>query len=62
MAKVKEVPIKVREQIVSMHKQMKGYKTIAKALNIPRNTIGSVIRKFRAKGTVLTSNASTRLI
>ena len=54
MAKIKEVPKHLKEQIISMHKQSKGYKKISKALKVSRNTVGSIIRKFKAKGTIET--------
>ena len=31
-----------------------GYKKIAKALNVPRDTVGSIVRKFKVEGTVAT--------
>ena len=34
-----------------MHKQGKGYRKRAKALNVPRDAVGNIIRKFRIKGT-----------
>ena len=37
-----------------MHKQGKGYKRKAKALNVPRDTVGSIFGKFKAKGTLAT--------
>lgn len=35
-----------------MHKQSKGYKTISKTLNVPRDTFGNTVHKFKVKGTV----------
>ena len=40
--------------MITLHRKGNGYKKIAKMLNIPRDTIGSIIRKFKAKGTVET--------
>lgn len=40
--------------MINLHRKGNGYKKIAKMLNIPRDTIGSIIRKFKAKGTVET--------
>ena len=70
--KSKEWSQKVREEIVSLHKQGKGYKTIANALNVPKSTVLSIVHKFRSKGTVATlpgrgrkkkiSAASTRFL
>ncbi|KAI4879488.1 hypothetical protein NFI96_034362, partial [Prochilodus magdalenae] len=49
-----EVRMKTREEVIALHKNGNGYKKIAKLLNIPRDTIGSIIRKFKLKGTVET--------
>uniref|UniRef100_A0A3Q3GZ77 Oxysterol-binding protein n=1 Tax=Labrus bergylta TaxID=56723 RepID=A0A3Q3GZ77_9LABR len=52
MAKSRELSKKIREEIIVWHKQGKGYKKIAKALNVPSDTVGSIVRKFKATGTV----------
>ena len=72
MAKTKEWSERFREEIIALYKQGKGYKTIAKALNVPRSTVLSIVHKFRVKGTVATlpgrgrkrkiSGASTRFL
>ena len=54
MVKSREWLNKSREEVISLHKQGYGYKKIAKTLNISRVTIGSIIGKFKAKGTVET--------
>lgn len=54
MVKSKEWSKKFREEVISLHKQGYGYKKMAKRLNISRDTIGSIVRKFKAKGTVET--------
>ena len=54
MVQSREKSKKSREEVISLHKQGCGYKKIAKTLNIPRDTTGSIIRKFKAKGTVQT--------
>ena len=43
-----------REKIIALHKQGKGYKKIGKALNVPRDTVGSIVLKCKVKGTVAT--------
>ena len=43
-----------REEIIALHRQGKGYKKIAKALNVPRDTEGSIVHKFKVKGPVAT--------
>ena len=50
----KSLSKKFREEIIVLHKQGKGYKKIAKALNVPRDTVGSIVRKFKVEGTVAT--------
>uniref|UniRef100_A0A8C5QS12 Transposase n=1 Tax=Leptobrachium leishanense TaxID=445787 RepID=A0A8C5QS12_9ANUR len=52
MVKSREWSRKTREEVITLHRKGNGYKKIAKMLNIPRETIGSIIRKFKAKGTV----------
>uniref|UniRef100_A0A8C5MIC2 Transposase n=1 Tax=Leptobrachium leishanense TaxID=445787 RepID=A0A8C5MIC2_9ANUR len=54
MVKSIECSRKTREEVITLHRKGNGYKKIAKMLNIPRETIGSIIRKFKAKGTVET--------
>uniref|UniRef100_A0A8C5PJ22 Transposase n=1 Tax=Leptobrachium leishanense TaxID=445787 RepID=A0A8C5PJ22_9ANUR len=54
MVKSREWSRKTREEVITLHRKGDGYKKISKMLNIPRETIGSIIRKFKAKGTVET--------
>ncbi|KAI4876637.1 hypothetical protein NFI96_001152 [Prochilodus magdalenae] len=54
MVKAREWSQKTREEVIALHKNGNGYKKIAKLLNIPRDTIESIIRKFKLKGTVET--------
>uniref|UniRef100_A0A8C5R501 Transposase n=1 Tax=Leptobrachium leishanense TaxID=445787 RepID=A0A8C5R501_9ANUR len=54
MVKSREWSSKTREEVITLHRKGNGYKKIAKMLNIPRETIGSIICKFKAKGTVET--------
>uniref|UniRef100_A0A8C5M7V7 Transposase n=1 Tax=Leptobrachium leishanense TaxID=445787 RepID=A0A8C5M7V7_9ANUR len=60
MVKSREWSRKTREEVITLHRKGNGYKKIAKMLNIPRETIGSIIRKFKAKGTVETLPARGR--
>ena len=41
----------MREEIISSHLKGLGYKKISKKFKIPRDTIGSIIRKFKTYGT-----------
>ena len=45
---------KSSEKIIALNKQGKGYKKLAKALNVPRDTDGSIVCKFKVEGTVAT--------
>ena len=60
MVKAKEWSQKFREEIVALHKKGNGYKKISKLLNVPRDTFGSIIRKFRATGTAATKHGRGR--
>ncbi|CAJ0965061.1 unnamed protein product [Ranitomeya imitator] len=48
----KELSEDLRNQIVRKHEQSQGYKSISKDLNVPVSTVRSVIKKFKAHGTV----------
>lgn len=41
-----------RKEFTAFHKKGKGYKNIVKALKLPRDTTGSIVHKFKVKGTV----------
>jgi len=40
---------KLRDDIINLHKQGTGYKKIAKALNVPRDTIGRIVARSNLK-------------
>ncbi|CAJ0922330.1 unnamed protein product [Ranitomeya imitator] len=50
--KTKELSEDLRNQIVRKREQSQGYKSISKDLNVPVPTVRSVIKKFKAHGTV----------
>ncbi|XP_018550156.1 centrin-3 [Lates calcarifer] len=52
--KSKEHSADLRDKIVARHKSGQGYKTISKALNIPRSTVASIIVKWKKFGTTRT--------
>lgn len=54
MAKSREWSKTFRENVISLHKEGKGYKKIAKTLNVSRTTVGNIIRKYKDHGTVAT--------
>ena len=47
MDKTKELPQKLREEIISLHLKGIGYKKICQIFNIPRDAVRSIIRKFK---------------
>ena len=51
MGKTKELPQKLREEIISSQLKGFGYDKISKKINIPGDTIGSIIRRFKTYGT-----------
>jgi len=52
----KKWSIPLREYIIALHKQESRYKKIVKEmfLNVHRDTVGSIVCKFKVKGTVVT--------
>ena len=54
MVKSRELSQKLRKEVIFRHGQGDGYKTIANRLNISRDTVGNIARKYTAKGTVVT--------
>ncbi|CAJ0924619.1 unnamed protein product [Ranitomeya imitator] len=50
--KTKELSEDLRNLIVRKHEQSQGYKSISKDLNVSVSTVRSVIKKFKAHGTV----------
>ena len=48
MEKSKELSQKLRKEVIFCHSQGYGFKTIAKTLNISRDTFGSIVRKYKA--------------
>ena len=47
----KELPIELRVRIVSRHRCGEGYQNISAALKFPRNTVASIILKWKKFGT-----------
>ena len=50
MPKTQEMSIDIRQKIIDKHKEGKGYRIISQELNLPLNTVGNVIRKFKILG------------
>ena len=49
--KTKELSKQVRDKVVEKYSSGLGYKKISETLNIPRNTIKSIIKKLKEYGT-----------
>uniref|UniRef100_A0A665W377 Uncharacterized protein n=1 Tax=Echeneis naucrates TaxID=173247 RepID=A0A665W377_ECHNA len=52
--KSEELSIDLRDEIVARHKSGQGYKTISKALSVPRSTVASIVVKWKKYGTTRT--------
>uniref|UniRef100_A0A3B4YLX4 Centrin-3-like n=2 Tax=Seriola lalandi dorsalis TaxID=1841481 RepID=A0A3B4YLX4_SERLL len=52
--KSEELSVDLRDKIVARHKSGQGYKTISKALSVPRSTVASIIVKWKKFGTTRT--------
>lgn len=48
--KSKELSTDLCDQIISRHRYGQGYETFSKALNVPRNTVGSTTVKWEKFG------------
>jgi transposase len=50
----KELPVELRDRIVSRHRSGEGYQNISAALKVPKNTEASIILKLNMFGTTKT--------
>ncbi|XP_052367146.1 caldesmon-like [Oncorhynchus keta] len=50
----KELSVELRDRIVSRHRSGEGYQRIAAALKVPKNTVASIILKWKKFGTTKT--------
>ena len=46
--------VDLRDRIVSRHSSGEGYQNISAALKVPKNTVGSIILKWKKFGTTKT--------
>ena len=51
----KELSVELRDRIVSRLRSGEGYQNISAALKVPKNTVASIILKWKKFGTVKTS-------
>jgi transposase len=47
----RELPVELRDRIVSRHRSREGYQNISAALKVPKNTATSIILKWKKFGT-----------
>ena len=50
----KELPVELRDRIVSRHSSGEGYQNISAVLNVPQNTVASIFLKWKKFGTTKT--------
>jgi len=50
----KELSVELRDRIVSRHRSGEGYQNISAALKVPKNTVASIILKWKKFGTTKT--------
>ena len=52
--RMKELSVELRDRIVSRHRSGEGYQNISAALKVPKNTVASIILKWKKFGTTKT--------
>ena len=52
--KSKELSVELRGRIVLMHRSGEGYQNISTSLRVPKNTVDSIILKWKKFGTTKT--------
>ena len=57
----KELPVELRDKTVSRHRSGEGYLKISAALKFPKNTVASIILKWKKFGTTKTLPRAGRL-
>ena len=57
----KELSVEHRDRIVLRHRSEEGYKSISAALKVPKNTVVSIILKWKKFGTTKTLPRAGRL-
>ena len=50
----KELSVELRDRIVSRHRSGEGYQKMSAALKVPKNTVASIIPKWKKFGTTKT--------
>ena len=57
----KELSVELRDRIVPRHRSGEGYQNISAALKVPKNTVASIILKWKKFGTTKTLLRAGRL-
>ena len=57
----KELSIDLRDRILSRHRSEEGYQKMSSALKVPKNTVASIILKWKKFGTTKTLPRAGRL-
>ena len=57
----KELSVELRDRLVSRHRSGKGYQQMFSALKVPKNTVASIILKWKKVGTTKTLPRAGRL-
>ncbi|KAK6311050.1 hypothetical protein J4Q44_G00191050, partial [Coregonus suidteri] len=52
--RLKELSVELRDRIVSSHRSGEGYQKMSAALQVPKNTVASIILKWKKFGTTKT--------
>ena len=52
--KSKELSVELHDRIVRRYRYGEGYKTISRVFKVPKNTVSSIIRKWKEYGTTQT--------
>ena len=52
--RLKELSVELRDRIVSRHRSEEGYQKMSAALKVPKNTVSSIILKWKKFGTTKT--------
>ena len=52
--RLKKLSVGLRDTIVSRHRSGKGYQNMSRALKVPKDTVASIILKFKKFGTTTT--------
>uniref|UniRef100_A0AAZ3QZT6 Sleeping Beauty transposase HTH domain-containing protein n=1 Tax=Oncorhynchus tshawytscha TaxID=74940 RepID=A0AAZ3QZT6_ONCTS len=55
-----ELSLELRDRIVSRHRSREGYQKMSAALKVRKNTVGSIILKWKKFGTTKTLNRAGR--